>query len=66
MREYSERMTSDVRAGSFEHITVCCGLGVNGVLKKAMDCESTDNLSVVLLVFENFKRLLSQFEAPMS
>ena len=44
-------MTSEVKVGSFDHITACCGAAVNGVMKKAMENESTDNLSVVLLVF---------------
>lgn len=66
MREYSEKMTTDVKAGSFEHIAACCGIGVNSVLKRAMESESTDNISVVLLVFENFRRVLSQFETTVT
>jgi hypothetical protein len=44
----------DVKPASFEHVTLCCGASVNGVLKAAMESESTDNLSVVLLSFRNF------------
>ena len=54
-------MTSDISFGSFEHVTACCGAAVNGVMRTAMENESTDNLSVILLVFQNFKTVLSQF-----
>jgi hypothetical protein len=59
-------MSSDIKVGSFEHITACCGAAVNGVIRSAMKSESTDNLSVVLLVFQNFRSVLSQFEAPVA
>lgn len=62
VREYTEQMSSEIKVGSFEHISNCCGAGVNAVLTKAMQSESTDNLSVVLLVFDNFKKVVSQYE----
>lgn len=52
-------MPSDIEVGSFQHVTACCGAAVNGVMRNAMEKESTDNLSVVLLVFQNFKNVLS-------
>jgi hypothetical protein len=52
-------MTSDIKVGSFEHVTACCGAAVNGVMRTAMEHESTDNLSVVLLVFQNFRNILT-------
>lgn len=47
-------MPKEIKPASFEHVTLCCGASVNGVLKAAMESESTDNLSVVLLTFRNF------------
>lgn len=63
-RELSEKLPSDIQVGSFEHVTACCGAAVNAVMRNAMEQESTDNLSVVLLVFQNFKNLLNQFQGP--
>ena len=54
-------MTDDVKSGSFEHVVACCSVAVNAVMRGAMESESTDNLSVVLLAFKNFQQTLSQF-----
>jgi protein phosphatase 2C family protein 2/3 len=61
-REHSETMSEEIKSGSFEHVVACCSASVNGVLRSAMESESTDNLSVVLLTFKHFQQVISQFE----
>jgi len=48
-------MPEKTTLGSFGHLQSCCGAAVNGVIKVAMENESTDNLSVILLLFKNFQ-----------
>ena len=43
-----------VSSGLPELAEKCCGAAVNAVIRQAMETESTDNLSVVLLFFKNF------------
>ena len=47
-------MSDDIKSGSFEHVVACASSSVNAVMRGAMESESTDNLSVVLLAFKNF------------
>lgn len=55
-------MSDEIKSGSFEHVIACCNVSVNGVMRSAMESESTDNLSVVLLAFKHFQTVISQFE----
>ena len=48
--------------GSFEHVSNCCGEAVDKTLLAAMEKESMDNLSVVIITFPNFTRLLESIE----
>ena len=48
--------------GSFEHISNCCGEVVDKLLMSAMEKESMDNLSVVIITFNNFTRFLESIE----
>jgi protein phosphatase PTC2/3 len=50
----------NLRPGSFDHVSKVCGAAVNAVIKAAMKNDSTDNLSVIMLAFGNFKRLLNR------
>jgi protein phosphatase 2C family protein 2/3 len=52
-------MPADTVLGGEKHVQACCGTGVNGIIEAAMESESTDNLSVILLVF---KGAIRQFE----
>lgn len=52
--QLTKQIERHIKPSSFEHMSNCCGAAVNGVLKSAMDHESTDNLSVVLIAFKNF------------
>jgi len=45
---------------TFEHVSDCCGKGTDRVLRKAMEVESMDNISVVVLSYPNFQETLSQ------
>jgi hypothetical protein len=47
-------MSDEIKSGSFDHVIACCSASVNGVMRSAMESESTDNLSVVLLAFKHF------------
>ena len=49
-------------AGSFENVARCCGNAVDRVMTAAMEKESMDNLSVVILSFPNFTRYLESIE----
>lgn len=46
---------SNIAAGSHEHVASSGGQAVNAVMRAAMKKESTDNLSVVLLTFQNLQ-----------
>lgn len=50
--------------GTFEHVTQVCGEAVDRVMTAAMECESMDNLSVVIITFKNFTRFLESIEPP--
>ena len=39
-----------------------CGEAVDKVMGSAMECESMDNLSVVIITFKNFTRYLESIE----
>jgi len=58
----TENLKSKHTAGSFDHITRCCGNAVDKVMIEAMEKESMDNLSVVILSFPNFTRFLESIE----
>ena len=57
-RNFTDLMPEHFEMGSFEHASGCCGAGVDSVMKDAMDAESTDNLSVVLLAFKHYQHLV--------
>lgn len=48
-----EKKAVGLQKGSFEHITHALGAAVDAVITKAMDQDSTDNLSVIVLGFKN-------------
>ena len=56
------RTTPGMLPGSFEHVSYCCGEAVDKTLLAAMEKESMDNLSVVIITFPNFTRLLESIE----
>ena len=57
------KTSSSLTQGSFEHISNCTGEAVDKVLIMAMEKESMDNLSVVIITFPNFTRFLESIEA---
>ena len=57
------KLSSNLTQGSFEHISNCCGESVDKVLISAMEKESMDNLSVVIITFPNFTRFLESVES---
>ena len=61
-RQNTESLRSRNNAGSFDHIARCCGNAVDRVMTSAMEKESMDNLSVVILSFPNFTRYLESIE----
>ena len=56
------KTSSNLTQGSFEHISNSCGEAVDKVLVTAMEKESMDNLSVVIITFPNFTRFLESIE----
>lgn len=42
----------------YKAVLDCCGASVNAVIKAAMEKESTDNLSVIMLIFSNFQKMI--------
>ena len=48
--------------GTFDHVSSVCGEAVDRVMSVAMECESMDNLSVVIISFKNFTRYLESIE----
>ena len=63
-RYYTEnmKMSSRLTQGSFEHVARTCGSAVDRVMVSAMEKESMDNLSVVILSFPNFTSYLESIE----
>ena len=64
-QEYTTQLPRDTQLGSYSHLQQVCGACVNSVLQAAMDYESTDNLSVVLLLFKNFQDTIAAFDPPI-
>ena len=64
-QEFTTQMPRGTQLGTFQHVQACCGAAVNSIIKAAMDCESNDNLSVILLVFKNYQKLLCSFDPPI-
>ena len=64
IRAYTEgiRGSSKIRQGSFEHISNSCGQAVDRLMLSAMEKESMDNLSVVILSFANLTKYLENVE----
>ena len=56
------KVTSRMNQGSFEHVARTCGSSVDKVMTAAMEKESMDNLSVVILTFQNFTNFLESIE----
>ena len=56
------KVSSRYNQGTFEHVAQVCGEAVDKVMGSAMECESMDNLSVVLITFKNFTRYLESIE----
>ena len=56
------KVSSRYNQGTFEHVAQVCGMGVDRVMTVAMERESMDNLSVVILSFPNFTRYLESIE----
>lgn len=54
----TENLNSSITVGSFDHVTDAVGTAVNAVIHEAMARDSTDNLSVILLVFRNYASLI--------
>lgn len=63
-RHSTEKMKISSRQtqGSFEHVARSCGNCVDRVMIAAMEAESMDNLSVVVLTFPNFTNYLESIE----
>ena len=59
LKLYSKQNKSQ---GSFEHVAAVCGEAVDKVMTVAMERESMDNLSVVIISFPNFTRYLESIE----
>ena len=62
MQTETMKVTSRHNQGSFEHVARSCGSAVDKVMTAAMEKESMDNLSVVILSFPNFTRFLESIE----
>ena len=56
------KTSANLTPGSFEHIAASCGEAVDKVMMTAMEKESMDNLSVVIITFPNFTRFLESIE----
>ena len=56
------KVSSRHNQGTFEHVAQVCGEAVDKVMGSAMECESMDNLSVVIITFKNFTRYLESIE----
>jgi len=57
------KVSSGHNQGSFEHVSAACGEAVDKVITVAMEKESMDNLSVVIMSFPNFTRYLESIES---
>ena len=64
-RQSTENMKASARhnQGSFEHVAAVVGEGVDRVMMYAMEKESMDNLSVVIISFKNFTRFIENIES---
>lgn len=52
------KTSTQLSQGSFENVTRSCGSAVDRVMTAAMEMDSMDNLSVVILTFSNFTHFL--------
>lgn len=43
-----------------------CGIGVEGILKNSLYRQSLDNVTVVVVAFQNFKRILCDGSQPQN
>jgi protein phosphatase 2C family protein 2/3 len=57
--EEARRNIGNKSACSFEQVSDCCGKGVDRVLNFTMETESMDNISVVVLSYNNFASVLA-------
>jgi len=51
---------NQLQTDSFEHIADICGITTDKTLTTAMECESMDNLSVVIISYASFSRYLGE------
>jgi len=58
----SMKVSSRLTPSTFEHVAQVCGEGVDKVMQVAMERESMDNLSVVIISFPNLTRFLESIE----
>ena len=63
-RQKTEAMKVSTRHNqcSFEHVAQVVGDAVDKVMSLAMELESMDNLSVVIISFKNFTKFLESIE----
>ena len=63
-RQKTEAMKVSARhnQGSFGHVAQVVGESVDKVMSLAMELESMDNLSVVIISFKNFTKFLESIE----
>lgn len=50
------------KLGSFEHVSLVCGAAVDKVITYSMEKESLDNLSVVVISFNNLTKFVESIE----
>ena len=65
VRSYTEQMKASPKMdkkGSFEHVANSCGMAVDKVMHVAMEKESMDNLSVVVVSFQSLSRYIESIE----
>lgn len=58
----SMKIAGELVKGSFGHVSKVCGDAVDRVMTKAMEYESMDNLSVVIITFKNLTRFVENME----
>jgi len=54
------------KQNSFHHLASAIGAGANAVIREAMERESADNLSVVVLAFKNLFDCLKKVEIEIT
>lgn len=64
MEEHTTRLPKDTKLASKEHIEECCSAALNGLMQVALERDSRDNMSVVLLMFKNVKKTMNRFDYP--